>query len=69
MPVSVGVGVTFEFIAGIVPRAPKWMQTIGLEWLWRLMMEPTRLWHRYLVDDPEFFWMAIKQKFSKKSFH
>lgn len=62
VPVFMGVGVTFEFIAGIVQRAPKWMQNIGLEWLWRLMMEPKRLWKRYLIDDPLFFWLVLKQK-------
>lgn len=62
VPVSMGVGVTFEFIAGIVKRAPKWMQQIGLEWFWRLCMEPGRLWKRYLVDDMRFFGLVLKQK-------
>ncbi len=66
VPVSVGVGVTFEFIAKIVKRAPKWMQKAGLEWSWRLVMEPKRLWRRYLLDDPVFFVLVLKQKFSKK---
>jgi N-acetylglucosaminyldiphosphoundecaprenol N-acetyl-beta-D-mannosaminyltransferase len=62
VPVMVGVGVTFEFIAGMVSRAPKFMQRSGLEWLWRLLSEPTRLWRRYLLDDPRFFWLLFKQK-------
>lgn len=62
VPVSMGVGVTFEFIAGIVKRSPKWMQHAGLEWLWRLCMEPRRLWKRYLIDDMPFFWLIVKQK-------
>ena len=62
VPVSIGVGVTFEFIAGMVKRAPLWMQKSGLEWLWRLMMEPRRLWRRYLVDDMRFFWLVARQK-------
>jgi N-acetylglucosaminyldiphosphoundecaprenol N-acetyl-beta-D-mannosaminyltransferase len=66
IPVSIGVGVTFEFIANMVQRAPKWMQSVGLEWFWRLVMEPKRLWRRYLVDDPKFFVLVWKQKFSKK---
>lgn len=62
VPVSIGVGVTFEFIGGMVKRAPLWMQKSGLEWLWRLAMEPGRLWKRYLIDDMRFFWLVLKQK-------
>ena len=62
VPVSIGVGGTFEFISGAVRRAPAWMQIAGLEWLWRLAMEPKRLWRRYLVEDMEFFWIVLKQK-------
>ncbi len=61
VPVSIGVGVSFEFAAGMVKRAPKWMQNIGLEWLWRLLMEPKRLWKRYLVDDMRFFKIIFRQ--------
>ena len=61
-PVSAGIGVTFEFIAGMVKRAPVWMQKSGLEWFWRLIQEPSRLWKRYLIDDPIFFWLVFKQK-------
>lgn len=68
VPVSVGVGVTFEFMAGIVKRAPKWMQNAGLEWFWRLLMEPSRLWKRYLIKDMPFFWLVLKQKFRRNSF-
>ncbi len=62
VPVSIGIGATFDFVSGIVKRAPLWMQKIGLEWFWRLMMEPRRLWKRYLIDDPVFFWLVLKQK-------
>jgi N-acetylglucosaminyldiphosphoundecaprenol N-acetyl-beta-D-mannosaminyltransferase len=65
--ISIGIGVTFEFVAGMVTRAPKWMQKAGLEWFWRLMMEPKRLWKRYLVDDSQFFGLLIKEKFKKRS--
>ena len=61
-PVSIGIGASFEFIAGMVKRAPLWMQRIGLEWFWRLMMEPGRLWKRYLIDDMRFFWLVLKQR-------
>ena len=49
-----GVGASFDFIAGLVPRAPRWMAQNGLEWLYRLTKEPKRLWRRYLVRDPKF---------------
>lgn len=48
--VSLGIGVSFSFIAGDVKRAPVWMQKLGLEWVHRLCQEPSRLWRRYLVD-------------------
>jgi N-acetylglucosaminyldiphosphoundecaprenol N-acetyl-beta-D-mannosaminyltransferase len=62
VPVSIGIGATFDFVSGMVKRAPVWMQKTGLEWFWRLMMEPGRLWKRYLIDDPVFFWLVLKQK-------
>ena len=64
VPVSIGVGISFSFAAGTIKRAPVWMQKSGLEWLWRLMMEPRRLWKRYLVNDMMFFWLVLKQKLS-----
>lgn len=65
VPVSIGIGASFEFVAGIVKRAPVWMQKAGLEWLWRLIQEPKRLWKRYLVDDMKFFWLVFKQKLNQ----
>ena len=62
VPISIGIGVSFEFVSGMVRRAPLWMQRIGLEWFWRLMMEPRRLWKRYLVDDMKFLYLVLKQK-------
>lgn len=50
----IGVGAAFDFHAGAVRRAPKWMQGAGLEWLWRLSQEPGRLWKRYLIVAPLF---------------
>ena len=67
VPVSIGIGGCFEFESGIIERAPKWMQNNGLEWLWRLVKEPKRLWKRYLVDDMKFFYMVLKQKFRQCS--
>jgi N-acetylglucosaminyldiphosphoundecaprenol N-acetyl-beta-D-mannosaminyltransferase len=54
VPVSVGVGCTFDVLAGDKPRAPHWMQRFGLEWSFRLLTEPRRLWRRYLSDLPTF---------------
>ncbi len=66
VPVTVGVGISFDYVAGTVKRAPKWMQNAGLEWFFRLMIEPKRLWRRYLVNDPVFFWLVLKQKLEKR---
>jgi len=62
VPISVGVGVSFEFVAGTVRRAPRLMQVMGLEWLFRLVTEPRRLWKRYVVGNPRFLWLVFKQK-------
>jgi N-acetylglucosaminyldiphosphoundecaprenol N-acetyl-beta-D-mannosaminyltransferase len=53
-PVLIGVGAAFDFHAGLVPQAPAWMQRRGLEWLFRLMQEPGRLWKRYARHNPRF---------------
>jgi N-acetylglucosaminyldiphosphoundecaprenol N-acetyl-beta-D-mannosaminyltransferase len=53
-PVLVGVGAAFDFHAGLVPQAPAWMQRHGLEWLFRLLQEPRRLWRRYARHNPRF---------------
>ena len=63
VPVSVGVGITFEFVSGMVKRAPKWMQKSGLEWFWRILQEPGRLWKRYIIEDMKFFWLVLRQRF------
>jgi N-acetylglucosaminyldiphosphoundecaprenol N-acetyl-beta-D-mannosaminyltransferase len=53
-PVLIGVGAAFDFHAGLVPQAPGWMQRNGLEWLFRLLQEPRRLWKRYARHNPRF---------------
>jgi N-acetylglucosaminyldiphosphoundecaprenol N-acetyl-beta-D-mannosaminyltransferase len=53
-PVLVGVGAAFDFHAGLIPQAPDWMQRLGLEWVFRLVQEPRRLWRRYLRYNPRF---------------
>jgi N-acetylglucosaminyldiphosphoundecaprenol N-acetyl-beta-D-mannosaminyltransferase len=50
----VGVGAAFDLMSGTLRQAPRWMQRIGLEWLFRLTMEPRRLWRRYLLNIPRF---------------
>lgn len=65
VPVSIGIGVSFEFVAGLVKRAPKWMQKNGLEWFWRTLIEPKRLWRRYL-SDMIFFYLIWQQKYYSK---
>ena len=53
-PVLIGVGAAFDFHAGLVPQAPVTLQRMGLEWLFRLVQEPRRLWRRYLRYNPRF---------------
>ena len=60
-PVMVGVGAAFDFHTGRKPQAPHWMQRSGLEWLFRLMTEPRRLWKRYLINNPLFVTLVLLQ--------
>jgi N-acetylglucosaminyldiphosphoundecaprenol N-acetyl-beta-D-mannosaminyltransferase len=60
VPVVLPVGGAFDVHAGVVPRAPVWMQASGLEWTWRILMEPKRMWHRYLVTNAQFFMLIIR---------
>jgi N-acetylglucosaminyldiphosphoundecaprenol N-acetyl-beta-D-mannosaminyltransferase len=57
--VMVGVGAAFDFIAGTKRQAPKWMQSTGLEWLFRFSQEPGRLWQRYLYHNPRFILLVM----------
>ena len=59
--VMIGVGAAFDYHAGTIKRAPKWIQDAGFEWLYRLLSEPRRLWKRYLVTNTLFIIGAIKQ--------
>jgi len=61
-PVLIAVGAAFDFHSGAVRQAPRWMQRAGLEWLFRLAMQPRRLWRRYLIDNPWFLWELALQK-------
>jgi N-acetylglucosaminyldiphosphoundecaprenol N-acetyl-beta-D-mannosaminyltransferase len=62
--IFLAIGATIDFEAGNIKRAPKWLSELGLEWLYRLLAEPRRLWKRYLVHGPGFFWLVLKQKFN-----
>jgi len=62
IPICVGVGGSFDVVAGIVRRAPLWIQTIGCEWLYRLCLEPRRLWRRYLIGNLEFAAIVARQR-------
>ena len=59
--IIVTVGGTFDFLAGKTVRAPLWMQKSGLEWLWRLLHEPKRLWRRYLIGNARFLVIAWRE--------
>jgi N-acetylglucosaminyldiphosphoundecaprenol N-acetyl-beta-D-mannosaminyltransferase len=56
----VPVGAAFDFLAGSVPRAPRWMRRAGLEWMYRLLREPKRLWRRYLWGNAQFVWALAR---------
>ncbi len=59
--VMIGVGAAFDFLAGLKKQAPPWMQNLGMEWLFRLMHEPRRLWKRYLYHNPRFVVLALAE--------
>lgn len=60
------IGAVFDFYAGTVKRAPIWIQKIALEWLYRLMKEPRRMWKRYIVGNTLFVYYILKEKFYDK---
>ncbi|MCP4606857.1 MAG: WecB/TagA/CpsF family glycosyltransferase [Proteobacteria bacterium] len=63
--VMLGVGAAFDFHAGTMRQSPEVIQRLGLEWLFRLTMEPGRLWRRYLLYNPRFMWLAFKRLIAK----
>ncbi len=65
--VAIGVGGLFDFYSGRIPRAPVWMREIGMEWLYRLLQEPGRLWKRYLIGNGIFLSRVIWEKFFPKN--
>ncbi|MFD2966741.1 WecB/TagA/CpsF family glycosyltransferase [Sphingobacterium bambusae] len=61
------LGATIDFEAGNITRAPRWMQRLSLEWLYRMSKEPKRLWKRYMVDDLPFFGLILREKLNRYS--
>ena len=59
------IGAVFDFFAGTVERAPEWWQRHGLEWLYRLIKEPRRMWRRYIIGNTVFLWHMLGEKFSR----
>ena len=64
----VGVGAAFDLLSGNLREAPDWMKRAGLQWVYRLMKEPKRLWRRYLVNNPRFTWLTFLQLTGLKGF-
>lgn len=62
---TMGVGGTFDVISGITKRAPTWMQDIGLEWFYRFIQEPRRMWYRYLIGNSKFIWIILVKKINQ----
>lgn len=67
--VMIGVGAAFDFLAGTKPQAPRWVMRIGMEWFYRLLTEPRRLWKRYLKQNPKFVALFCLQLLGQKRFH
>jgi N-acetylglucosaminyldiphosphoundecaprenol N-acetyl-beta-D-mannosaminyltransferase len=59
---TMGVGGSFDIIAGVTKRAPRWMQKYGLEWFYRFLQEPGRMWRRYLIGNSQFIWIVVKER-------
>jgi N-acetylglucosaminyldiphosphoundecaprenol N-acetyl-beta-D-mannosaminyltransferase len=63
VPVCWAVGALFDYVAGDERRVPAWMYALGLEWLWRLSVNPHGKWRRYILGNPRFVWRVLKQRF------
>ena len=66
IPFIMGVGGSFDVVAGKVSRAPLWMQKYGLEWFYRFLQEPGRMWKRYLYTNSSFIYLVLKEKFFRE---
>ena len=67
LPFAMGVGGTFDVLAGKVRRAPRSLQNAGLEWAFRLAQEPRRLWKRYLVSNSRFVIMLLRARLARSA--
>lgn len=67
VPFCMGVGGSFDVIAGRTKRAPKWMQKYGMEWFYRILQEPRRMWRRYAKTNPVFVWMVVREYLKLKA--
>ena len=61
VPFAMGVGGSFDVVVGKVKRAPRWMQRAGLEWFYRFLQEPRRMFRRYFLEDTAFVWLLLKE--------
>jgi N-acetylglucosaminyldiphosphoundecaprenol N-acetyl-beta-D-mannosaminyltransferase len=61
-PVCWAIGALFDYVAGVERRVPKWLASMGLEWFWRLMIDPKGKWRRYLIGNPLFLYRILIQK-------
>ena len=68
VPVMLGVGAAFDIHSGKLTQAPRWMREHGLEWLFRLMTEPRRLWRRYIINGSGFVWNVVLECLGIKTF-
>lgn len=62
---GVGVGAFFDFTAGEVPRSPRWMNRLGIEWIYRLIQEPRRMWRRYILGNPAFLIRIVAERIKR----
>lgn len=63
---AIGVGALFDFLSGQVPRAPLWMRRLRIEWVHRLVLEPGRMWRRYVLGNPLFLFRVLRQKLGSR---
>ncbi|MGM2786191.1 WecB/TagA/CpsF family glycosyltransferase [Bacillus cereus group sp. Bce018] len=66
VPISLQIGASIDFIAGTVKRAPLWMQKVGLEWFYRFLQEPKRMFRRYFINDSYFLVLVFKEFFKRR---
>lgn len=67
VPVSIGVGALFDYLGGRMRRAPDWVLRLRGEWVFRLLIEPQRLWRRYVIGNPRFIWRVLRSNGGRQS--